>query len=107
MGEMELLGSVAQFGVAGVIAVMWLVERKSALVREKELSEAHGRVMSQKVELDALIEVVRENTRAVASLEGGQRELTALLHRAGGMGASGMGVGGGAGSAPVAARGDR
>lgn len=86
MGEVELLGSVAQFGVAGLIAVMWLVERRSALAREKELSEAHGRVMSQKVELDALIEVVRENTRAVAALEGGQRELTALLHRAAGSG---------------------
>ncbi|MCA9282381.1 MAG: hypothetical protein H6812_01075 [Phycisphaeraceae bacterium] len=89
MGEAELLGTVAQFGMAGLIAAMWLIERKSALTRERELSEAHGRVMSQKVELDSLIEVVRENTRAVSALEGGQRELTALLHRAGGSAAAG------------------
>lgn len=86
MAEVELLGSLAQFGTAGLIAVMWLVERRSAQGRERELSEAHGRLMSQRTELDSLIEVVRENTRAVSALEGGQRELTALLHRASGNG---------------------
>lgn len=98
MGEAEVIGSLAQFGMAGLIAVMWLVERRAAQQREREVTEAHGRLMSQRTELDSLLQVVRDNTRAVSALEGGQRELTALLHRSLGQpqaasGTAGAGVG--------------
>ncbi|MGP1345250.1 MAG: hypothetical protein ACTS3F_01100 [Phycisphaerales bacterium] len=82
--EQEVLTMATQFGVAGLIAWMWLSERRAAGGRERELSQAHERVMAQRIELDALVELVRDNARAVSALEGSQRELIALLRSAGG-----------------------
>jgi len=72
---MELM----QFGVAGLVAWMWLAERRAAVSRERELSEAHDRLMEQRVQLDALVRLVEENTRAVTALEVAERELVRLV----------------------------
>lgn len=71
-----------QFGTAGLVAWMWLTERRGAAARERQLAEAHDRLMEQRVQLDALMRVVGENVRAAAALEDGQRALRALLERA-------------------------
>ena len=60
--ETEVLASLTQFGVAGLIGWMWMTER-----RELELME----------------EVVRENTRALAAVEAGQRALADAVERLG------------------------
>lgn len=75
MMELDLIPVLTQFGVAGLIGWMWLVERRSAATRERELSAAHDRVMAQRIELESLVQLVRDNTRAVAALEAAQREL--------------------------------
>lgn len=80
---------LAQFGAAGLIAWMWLMERRGAVQRETQLSEAHARVVEQKVQLDALLSVVTENTRAVAAVEAGQRSLAGLIGRLLGAGREG------------------
>ena len=72
---------LTQFGVAGLIAVMWTVERRAAAARERQLTEAHDRLIEQRVQLDALMRLVADNTRAVAALEAGQRGLSAVLER--------------------------
>ena len=79
MIEAELAGAAAQFGVAGLVAWMWLSERRSAAGRERELAEAHRRLMEDRAALDAVLETVRSNTRAMTALEVVQRELTAAL----------------------------
>jgi len=79
MIEAELAGAVAQFGVAGLVGWMWLSERRSAAGRERELSESHRRLIEDRSALGALLETVRSNTRAMATLEVAQRELIAAL----------------------------
>ena len=71
----EAMSWVAQFGVAGLIAWMWLSERRAAAVREKQLTEVHGRLMLERQETEVLLNALNENTRALASLEACQRGL--------------------------------
>jgi len=77
----ETLAQFTQFGLAGMIACMWLAERRAASGRERQLAEAHERLLEQRTQLNALMTLVADNTRAVASLEAGQRALAALLER--------------------------
>lgn len=70
---------VAQFGMAGLIAWMWLNERRAALVREKQIEDAHRRLTQEREALGVVLGVVEANTRAMVSLELGQRELVGLL----------------------------
>lgn len=67
--------TLTQFGVAGLIAAMWLVERRASAAREKQLTEAHDRLAESRTHLDALLLVVKDNTRAIAALEAAQRAL--------------------------------
>ena len=82
--EPELVVQVTQFGVAGLIAWMWMTERRSALGREKQLSDAHERLMEQRTQLEALVRLVSENTRALASLESGLASLQRIIERVAG-----------------------
>lgn len=78
--EVELLATLAQFGTAGLIAWMWLVERRAAAERERQLTSAHERLLEQRTQLDALLSVVADNTKAVTAVEAGIRTLAAMLH---------------------------
>jgi len=73
------LGEFAQFGATGLIAAMWLIERRSASTRERQITEAHDHIANQRVQLGALIRIVRENTRALSALEHAQQVLCATL----------------------------
>lgn len=78
----DLLTTLTQFGAAGLIAWMWLVERRSAGERERQLAEAHRALMEQRVQLERVLSVVSDNTRAVTALEAGQRRLAEVIERA-------------------------
>ena len=45
---------------------MWLWERRTSRQREEQLDEAHARIMSDRVGLDQLIDVVRQNAEALS-----------------------------------------
>jgi nitrate reductase gamma subunit len=79
MVDADVIPMLTQFGVAGLIGWMWLAERRSAGQRERELSQAHDRVMAQRLELESLVQVVRDNTRAMSALEAAQRELVGTV----------------------------
>jgi hypothetical protein len=79
MPEAELAGAVAQFGVAGLIGWMWLSERRSGSVREKQLQEAHEMLMRQREASRVVVDVVKANTRALTRLEEGQRALLGVI----------------------------
>lgn len=64
----EVISQVPSLGAAGVMGAMWLWERSNARHRERQLDEAHSRIMSNRVELGQLIEVVRANTEALTRL---------------------------------------
>jgi hypothetical protein len=62
------LADLTSFGAAGLMGAMWLWERRTSRQREQQLDEAHARIMSDRVELDQLINVVRQNAEALAKL---------------------------------------
>jgi hypothetical protein len=55
-------------GMAGVMGAMWLWERRTSRVREQQIDEAHARIMSDRILLDELLDVVRQNTEAITRL---------------------------------------
>jgi hypothetical protein len=75
----DLIASFAQFGAAGLVGWMWLSERRASAQREKQLTEAHERLVAERTSLDALLTAIRENTRVLAQIEGGQRTLISIL----------------------------
>ncbi|MFT5424123.1 MAG: hypothetical protein ACI89L_001916 [Phycisphaerales bacterium] len=77
----EAMTWVGQFGVAGLIAWMWLAERRASAVREKQLTEVHGRLMLERQETEVLLKALNDNTRALASLESCQRGVLGALGR--------------------------
>jgi hypothetical protein len=81
MTDAELTAALAQAGAAGLIAWMWLSERRAAVTRERQLSDLHERLMQERISLSALVKVVRDNTRALTALEVGQRTLAAVMDR--------------------------
>ncbi|MEM7755174.1 MAG: hypothetical protein AAF297_06020 [Planctomycetota bacterium] len=83
MLETELVASITQFGVAGLIGWMWMTERRAAAAREKQLGDVHERLMRERREMELIVEVVRENTRMLAGVEAGQRALVDAVERLG------------------------
>ena len=59
---------VTQLGAAGLMGAMWLWERRTSRVREQQIDEAHARILSDRVLLDVLLDVVRQNTEAITRL---------------------------------------
>lgn len=74
-----LTQTLLQFGPAGLIGLMWLIERRVSGTRERQLDETHRMLMTQQRELDVLIDVIRDNTRAIQALESGQARLITWL----------------------------
>ncbi len=81
--EAQVMGAMTQFGVAGLVCWMWLSERRASAERERQITEAHTKLIRQDEGQRVLIEVVRENTRAMAALESGQRGLGEAIDRLG------------------------
>ena len=77
--ETELAAAVAQFGVAGLIGWMWLTERRASAGRDKQLNEAHDRILRDGAALEALLKALENNTRALTALQGAHQRLTDLL----------------------------
>lgn len=55
-------------GAAGLMGAMWLWERRNSQKREQQLDEAHTRILSDRVQLGELMDVVRQNTEAITRL---------------------------------------
>lgn len=75
------LGDLTNLGTAGLMGVMWLWERRNSRQREQQLDEAHGRIMGDRVQLDQLIDVVRQNAEALSRLSATQEQLLRQVGR--------------------------
>jgi uncharacterized protein YigA (DUF484 family) len=62
------LDSIASLGAAGLMGAMWLWERRTSQKRESQLDEAHARILGDRVQLEQLMSVVRQNAEAIARL---------------------------------------
>lgn len=77
--EHDLILQLTQFGAAGLIGLLWIVERRHAMQRDRQLAESHARIVRQQHEIGALLDVVKDNTRAVTALEQSQMHLSSLI----------------------------
>jgi len=69
------------FGAAGMMGAMWLWERKTSRQREEQLDEAHVRILGDRVQLEQLISVVRQNVEAMTRLSAIQDQLVRKMDR--------------------------
>ncbi|MFA6043560.1 MAG: hypothetical protein WC718_01125 [Phycisphaerales bacterium] len=81
MPDPEIAAWVTQLGTAGLIGWMWLSERRASGARERQLDDAHAKLMQERQVVDALLGALRENTRVLGAIEAGQRTLVTLLER--------------------------
>jgi len=72
----DLVPIVAQYGVAGLMGLLWLFERRHSSLREREITESHNRLMQENMELSVLMGVIKENSVAMTSLEKSQARLS-------------------------------
>lgn len=68
LAEATSLPDLTGLGTAGVMGVMWLWERRNSRQREEQLDAAHQRIMSDRVGLDQLVQLVQQNTAALTAL---------------------------------------
>lgn len=66
---------LTNFGAAGLIACCWLFERRAALARDKQLAEAHTKLITERLGFDTLATLTQSCTRALTALESTQRIL--------------------------------
>lgn len=77
----EMVETFTQFGAAGLIGLLWVYERRQAVSRERQLDEAHRKVVQQDHDGQVLTTLVKENTRALSALQQTQMRLVELLTR--------------------------
>ncbi|MGE5608348.1 MAG: hypothetical protein ACM359_03775 [Bacillota bacterium] len=75
LAEAGPLTDLTNLGAAGLMGVMWLWERRTSRQREDQLDEAHARIMADRVQLDQLIDVVRQNAEALSRLSATQEQV--------------------------------
>ena len=75
----SVVESLVQFGVAGLMGMLWVWERAHSRRRETELSEAHARLVGQERELMVLVKLVRQNTMAMVAAERMSKRVCDLL----------------------------
>lgn len=75
LAETMPLAELTNLGAAGLMGAMWLWERRTSRQREEQLDDAHARIMGDRVQLDQLIDVVRQNAEAMSRLSAAQEQL--------------------------------
>jgi len=79
--EVDILAEIAQYGIAGMMGMLWILERRHSMQRERELTDTHQRLMSQREELSELIKVVQDNSVALTVLENSQARLVQICEQ--------------------------
>src|SRR5206468_3538066 len=69
------LDSLTSLGAAGLMGAMWLWERSTSQKRDAQIDEAHARILGDRVQLEQLIGVVRQNAEAMTGLAATQEQL--------------------------------
>jgi hypothetical protein len=59
---------LTSLGAAGLMGAMWLWERRTSQKREAQIDESHARIMSDRIQLEELIDLVKQNTEVLARL---------------------------------------
>jgi hypothetical protein len=73
------LADLTNLGAAGLMGAMWLWERRTSQKREQQIDDAHTRILGDRVQLDELIDVVRQNVEALTRLTATHEQLLRQL----------------------------
>jgi hypothetical protein len=73
------LDSLTSLGAAGLMGAMWLWERSTSQKREQQIDEAHARILGDRVQLEQLMTIVRQNAEAISRLCATQDQLLRQL----------------------------
>jgi phosphoenolpyruvate-protein kinase (PTS system EI component) len=65
------------------MGMMWLWERRTSRQREQQIDEAHARIMADRVMLDQLMSLVRQNSEALTALSSTQQQFIEQLRTRG------------------------
>ncbi len=79
--ETEIIQPLAQFGVAGLMGLLWVWERRLSRAREQQLSDTHLRLMQEREEVRVLTDLVSQNTHAITRFDQTLTQAMALLER--------------------------
>ncbi len=71
--------TLTNLGAAGLIACMWLLERRAAAAHTRALEQAHDQLLAERRDTAILIRLVRDSTRALSAVERTQRAVLTLL----------------------------
>jgi len=77
----EMIDTLTQFGAAGLMGVLWLWERLLSRQRERQLSEAHDRLIQHRQDVKVLVKLVRQNTQAIEQFSQTQSQFNQLLDK--------------------------
>ncbi len=77
----EFINMLTQFGTAGLMGMLWVCERLLSRRRERQLSEAHHRLIEQQEQLTVLVKLVRRNTQAIERFNQTQTRLIQILEQ--------------------------
>lgn len=77
----DLIEQLAQFGVAGLMGVLWVFERWISRKREAQLEHAHRMIAADRQELAVLVELVSRTTSAIERFEQTQSALRGLVQQ--------------------------
>ena len=74
-----MIEAILQFGVAGLMGTLWVWERTNSRKRERQLDEAHDRLIGQDRQLCILVRLVQQNTKAMVGFERTQQRICEIL----------------------------
>jgi len=71
--------SVTQFGVAGLMGVLWVWERMHSRQRDTQLTTAHRQIVDQRERLGVMVEMIRSNAEALERMNQTHSRLMQLI----------------------------
>ncbi len=75
----DIFGTLVQFGVAGLMGVLWVWERMHSRKREQQLTRAHELLSRRDQSVSVLVRLVRHNTRTMVNFERTQQRMCDVL----------------------------
>lgn len=75
----NLMPDLASLGAAGLMGMMWLWERRQSYARDRQIREAHGRILRDEQRLAKLTQVVEQSTAALTRMNETQRMMADAL----------------------------
>ena len=75
----ETFETLTQFGVAGLMGVLWVWERMHSRQRDTQLTQSHQRIVGQRERLGVMAEMIRHNAETLEQLNQTHDRLTRLM----------------------------